>query len=80
MYMPAFKAKTLVKGVSDETELSDLQGTLAGRSREMRNRESCISRAPSHTSKCTPARTFLAPWSSFGTTAKQVLLNSLGNS
>jgi putative transposase len=34
MYMPAFKAKKLVKGVSDETEVSDLQGTLAGRSRE----------------------------------------------
>ena len=34
MYMPAFKAKQLVKGVSDETEVSDLQGTLAGRSRE----------------------------------------------
>ena len=32
--MPAFQAKKLVKGVSDETEVSDLQGTLAGRSRE----------------------------------------------
>jgi hypothetical protein len=28
MYMPAFQAKKLVKGVSDETEVSDLQGTL----------------------------------------------------
>jgi hypothetical protein len=34
MYMPAFQAKKLVKGLSDETEGSDLQGTLAGRSRE----------------------------------------------
>jgi len=33
MYMPAFKAKKLVKGVSDKTKVSDLQGTLAGRSR-----------------------------------------------
>ena len=32
--MPAFQAKKLVKGVSDETEVSDLQSTLAGRSRE----------------------------------------------
>jgi hypothetical protein len=28
MYMPAFQAKKLVKGLSDETEGSDLQGTL----------------------------------------------------
>jgi hypothetical protein len=34
MYMPAFQAKELVNGLSDETEGSDLQGTLAGRSRE----------------------------------------------
>ena len=34
MYMRAFQAKKLVKGLSDETEGSDLQGTLAGRSRE----------------------------------------------
>jgi transposase InsO family protein len=34
MYMFAFQAKKLVKSVSDETEVSDLQGTLAGRSRE----------------------------------------------
>jgi hypothetical protein len=34
MYMPAFQAKKLVKGLSDETEGSDLQGTLTGRSRE----------------------------------------------
>jgi hypothetical protein len=34
MYMPAFQAEELVKGVSDETEVSDLHGTLAGRSRE----------------------------------------------
>jgi AraC-like DNA-binding protein len=33
MYMPAFQAKNLLKGVSDETEVSDLQGILAGRSR-----------------------------------------------
>jgi len=33
MYMPAFQAKKLVRGVSDETEVSDLQGTLAGTSR-----------------------------------------------
>jgi len=32
--MRAFQAKKLVKGLSDETEGSDLQGTLAGRSRE----------------------------------------------
>jgi len=29
MHMPAFQAKKLVKGVSDETEVSDLQSTLA---------------------------------------------------
>jgi len=34
MYMPAFQAKKLVKSVSDEAEGGDLQGTLAGRSRE----------------------------------------------
>jgi hypothetical protein len=28
MYMPAFQAKKLLKSVSDETEVSDLQGTL----------------------------------------------------
>jgi hypothetical protein len=33
MYMPASQAKKLAKGVSDETEVSDLQGTLAGTSR-----------------------------------------------
>jgi hypothetical protein len=34
MYMPAFQAKKLVKAVSDETEVSALQGALAGKSRE----------------------------------------------
>jgi hypothetical protein len=34
MYMPTFQAKKLVKGVSDEIEVNDLQGTLSGRSRE----------------------------------------------
>ena len=42
MYMPAFQAEELVKGVSDETEVSDLQGTLAGRSRESASLTSLI--------------------------------------
>ena len=51
--MPAFQAKKLVKGVSDETEVSDLQGTLAGRSRwshgdRPRYPEMCGQRGPSH--------------------------------
>jgi hypothetical protein len=28
MYVPAFQAKNMVKGVSDETEVSDLQGVI----------------------------------------------------